>query len=62
MRAGWAAAIAATVLVAACSGPADTPGALSVEDDRRLNDAAAMLDANAVDANATVANGSDPDG
>ena len=55
MRPGWAAALAATALVAACSKPAEAPGTLSSDDERRLNEAAAMLDANAVNANATSA-------
>ncbi len=46
MRRGRATS-AAILLLAACSRPAD-PGALSAEDERRLNEAAAALDANAV--------------
>jgi len=55
MKRGWAAALAATALTAACSKPAEPPGTLSADDERRLNEAAEMLDANAVDTNAATA-------
>ncbi|HVF95401.1 MAG TPA: hypothetical protein VM900_13895 [Sphingomonas sp.] len=45
--------LAATLLLAACSQTAsDEPGAVSADEARQLNDAAAMLDANSVDADA----------
>ena len=42
-------------LLAACSGQPDAPGEVTADEARELNDAAAMLDANSVDA-AAVAN------
>jgi hypothetical protein len=47
--------ILAAGLLAACGRDPDPPGVLSAEDDRQLNEAAAMLDANAVDVNAVAA-------
>jgi len=39
----------------ACSGGSDSnPGATSADEDRQLNDAAAMLDANSIDLNQVV--------
>lgn len=57
--------LAAALLLAACSGGKDQPGAVTADEARQLNDAAAMLDANSVDANAVGAdaaptNESDP--
>ncbi len=43
--------IAALLSLAACSS-SDQPTGLSAEENRQLNEAAAMLDANAVDLNA----------
>ena len=36
--------------IAACSSPADDPSAITADDQRQLNDAAAMLDANSMEA------------
>lgn len=45
----------------ACSGGSDnSPGATSADEDRQLNDAAAMLDANSIDLN-QMANDPAPD-
>jgi len=47
-------------LLAACSrGGNDDPGAVTADEARQLNEAAAMLDANSVDLNAATANESD---
>ena len=44
---------AAGLMLAACSGrTSDEPGAVTADEAAQLNDAAAMLDANSVDANA----------
>ncbi len=40
----------ALLLIHGC-GPSGRPGGLSADDERQLNEAATMLDANAVDAN-----------
>ena len=42
------AALGIAATVAACSTPADDPTAISADDQRQLNDAAAMLDANSM--------------
>lgn len=42
------------LLVAACSGQPDAPGAVTADEARQLNEAAAMLDANSVDLNAMI--------
>jgi hypothetical protein len=42
----------AFLLLAACSSQPDAPGATTADEARQLDDAAAMLDANSVDANA----------
>ncbi|WP_242008128.1 hypothetical protein [Sphingomonas ginsenosidivorax] len=42
----------AFLLLTACSAQPDAPGAVTANEARQLNDAAAMLDANSVDANA----------
>ena len=54
--------LVAVVALGACSSHGDQPGAVTADDARQLNDAAAMLDANSVDANAVApdANESDP--
>ena len=44
------------LLLAACSGEEPQPAGLTADDQAELNDAAAMLDANAVDLNAVTAN------
>ena len=49
-------ALAGVLLLAACSSGRDAPGAVTADEDRQLNDAAAMLDANRVDVNAVDAN------
>ena len=46
--------VATTGLLAACSRAPDTPGTLDADDQRQLNEAAAMLDANSVEANAVA--------
>lgn len=48
---------AALLLLAGCGGAKDDPGTTSPADERALNDAAAMLDANSVDANAVAIDG-----
>lgn len=53
------AALAAGLFLAACSAQPDTPGGVTADEARQLNDAAAMLDANSVDANAVTQNESD---
>ncbi|WP_267383373.1 hypothetical protein [Sphingomonas sp. GC_Shp_2] len=54
-------AAAAAFALAACSSHTDQPGAVTADEARQLNDAAAMLDANSVDANAVGGdNESDP--
>ncbi|QNA84422.1 hypothetical protein G4G27_10790 [Sphingomonas sp. So64.6b] len=44
--------LVALLLLSACGGAPDTPGAVTSGEAQALNDAAAMLDANSVDANA----------
>ena len=44
------------LLLAACQGGESAPGATSASEEQGLNDAAAMLDANSVDANAVKLN------
>ena len=51
------AALAAFFLLAACGSGDDAPGAVSQGEQQQLNDAAAMLDANSVDANAVTIDG-----
>ena len=60
MRRLTIAALAA--MLAACSpGDSSTPGATSADEDRQLNDAAAMLDINSVDADSLApANDQEP--
>ena len=57
-----AAAMAALLLLAACGqrGATDV-GGVTPDEARQLNDAAAMLDANAVEANVVIANNEDDD-
>lgn len=48
-------ALAAALLLAACSHEPDPqPGGITADDQAQLNDAAAMLDANSVDLNAVT--------
>ena len=47
----------ALLLLAACGGAKDDPGATSPSDEQALNDAAAVLDANSVDVNAVAIDG-----
>ena len=47
------------LLLAACQGGDSRPGATSASEEQGLNDAAAMLDANSVDANAVNLNTTD---
>ena len=49
----------AVLLLAACSAQPDAPGAVTADEARQLNDAAMMLDANSVDADAVTLNESD---
>ncbi|WP_242095288.1 hypothetical protein [Sphingomonas sp. CROZ-RG-20F-R02-07] len=61
MRGRASMAAAAAFALAACSSHNDQPGAVTADEARQLNDAAAMLDANSVDANAVGSdNESDP--
>lgn len=53
---------AALLLLAACSASDEQPGGLTADEAKQLDDAAAMLDANAVDLNALDANATDPEG
>ncbi|KQS01575.1 hypothetical protein ASG11_16950 [Sphingomonas sp. Leaf357] len=45
------------LLLAACGSHSDAPGSVSASEAQSLNDAAAMLDANSVDANAVAIGG-----
>ena len=54
-RAPAGSVLLAGLLLAACSGSADAPpGATSADEDRQLNEAAAMLDANSISLNAVA--------
>lgn len=55
-RARWHGAVwtAALLALAACSSQPDDPGAVTPEEAQQLNDAAAMLDADSVDANSAM--------
>lgn len=44
----WLTAIGPLMLAAACSGGGDNSGGTTADQDRQLNDAAEMLDANSV--------------
>ena len=44
-----------------CSSRGDQPGAVTADEARQLNDAAAMLDANSVDANAVAPDANESD-
>ena len=44
----------APILLAACSGGGEQPGAVTADEARQLNEAAEMLDANAVSLNAAT--------
>ena len=52
-----AAVLAPLLLLAACGSHDDAPGSVTQGEADQLNDAAAMLDANSVDANAVVIEG-----
>lgn len=52
--------LAAVVMLVGCSPRADDTAAITADDQHQLNDAAAMLDANSVDANAVGAHESSP--
>jgi hypothetical protein len=55
VRAPAGSVLLAALLLAACSGNADAPpGATSADEDRQLNEAAAMLDANSISLNAVT--------
>jgi hypothetical protein len=56
-----AASLPLLLLLAACSGGGgnDDPRAVTADEATQLNDAAAMLDANAIDLNAATANDTD---
>ena len=43
-------AVGAALALAGCSGSDDQPGTVTADETRQLNEAAAMLDANSVDA------------
>ena len=43
-------AVTAALALAGCSGSDDQPGVVTADEARQLNEAAAMLDANSVDA------------
>jgi hypothetical protein len=45
-------ALLSLLLLAACSSQPDDPGIVTADENRRLDEAAAMLDANSVDLNA----------
>ena len=45
------------LLLAACGSQGDAPGSVTQDEADQLNDAAAMLDANSVDANAVTIDG-----
>lgn len=47
-------AIPALFLLAACSSQPDAPAGLTADDQRQLNEAAEMLDANAISADAVA--------
>lgn len=51
----------AALAVTACSSHGDQPSAVSEDQARQLNDAAAMLDANSMDANATASTDNESD-
>ena len=58
-RAAWGGFVALAGLslaLAACSSANDAPGAVTADEARQLNEAAAMLDANSVDAGAVTVN------
>jgi hypothetical protein len=50
----------AVLLIAACSGRSDDTGPTTPDDQRRVNQAAAILDADSLDANVTGAHESSP--
>lgn len=50
---------AGLLLAAGCSGGGEQPGTLSADEERQLNDAAAMLDANSVAMEDVTENASD---
>ena len=47
-------------VMAGCSSPQDDPAAISADDHRQLNDAAAMLDANSMEAHTPPRSESSP--
>ncbi|WP_375395629.1 hypothetical protein [uncultured Sphingomonas sp.] len=53
--------VAAVAMLAACSSHGDQPGAVTADEARQLNDAAAMLDANSMDANAVTPDDNESD-
>ncbi|WEK42304.1 MAG: hypothetical protein P0Y64_12975 [Candidatus Sphingomonas colombiensis] len=53
------AAGASLALLAACSSQPAAPGAVTADEERQLNEAAAMLDANSVSAAAVIGNDED---
>ena len=59
-RSNVASAIGIALLLAACSSHSDAPGSTTADEARQLNDAAEMLDANSVDADALTQNESAP--
>jgi outer membrane biogenesis lipoprotein LolB len=49
----------AALLLTACARDPEQPGGVTAEEAQQLNDAAAMLDANSMDANALATNASE---
>ena len=58
-RAAFAALLIPVLILAGCSAADDPPGALTRDEERQLNDAAAMLDANSVALEDAPDNGAD---
>ena len=60
-RAALAGPLLAGLAIAGCSSHGDQPGTVTADEARQLNDAAAMLDANSVDANAASSDTNESD-
>jgi len=60
LRLNVASALGLALFLAACSSHSDAPGSTTADEARQLNDAAEMLDANSVDADAVTQNESAP--
>ena len=61
MRRSVAPLVLVAALLGACSSHGDQPGAVTADEARQLNDAAAMLDANSVDANSVTPDANESD-